>query len=86
MDDAGVTAAAGFCCVRCSQPAGQLEKAPFKGDLGQKIFSHVCSSCWKEWIGMGTKVINEVGLILSTPAGQETYDQYKIELLQLENR
>lgn len=75
----------GFTCIRCSRPGGQLEKAPFKGDLGRKVFDHVCTSCWQEWIGAGTKVINELALVLSTPAGQQAYDQYMAEFLQLEN-
>lgn len=77
-------AADGFTCIRCGRPGGQLEKAPFKGDLGRKVFDHVCTSCWREWIGAGTKVINELGLVLSTSAGQQAYDQYMTEFLQLE--
>ena len=77
---------AGFSCCRCNQPRGKMDKRPFKGDLGEKIFENVCMNCWKEWIPMGTKVINELGLVLSTPAGQAGYDQYMIEFLQLEDR
>ena len=33
---------------------------------------------------MGTKVINELGLALSSQEGQDAYDQYMIEFLQLE--
>ncbi len=85
---AGVTGAstAGFACSRCAGPGGQLPKSPFKGPLGEKIYANVCAACWGEWIGMGTKVINELGLVLSTKAGQDTYDQYMIEFLQLEDR
>lgn len=78
------TGAGGFQCGRCGKPSGRLPKPPFKGPLGQKIHDHVCDSCWREWIMMGTKVINELGLVLSTPHGQQTYDQYMIEFLQLE--
>lgn len=76
--------AEGFLCVRCGRPDGQLAKPPFKGDLGQRVFGHVCQGCWREWIGMGTKVINELGLQLSTKHGQDTYDQYMVEFLQLD--
>lgn len=82
----GDAASAGFSCARCGRPGGQLAKAPFKGDLGRKIFEGACSSCWREWIAMGTKVINELGLVLSTREGQQTYDQYMLEFLQLEER
>ena len=79
-------AASGFHCSRCGRPNGQLEKAPFKGPDGAKIFENVCANCWHEWIPMGTKVINELALVLSTPAGQKSYDQYMFEFLQLEDR
>jgi len=77
---------AGFTCSRCGRPGGQLERPPFKGPLGQKVFESVCTSCWREWIPMGTKVINELGLTLASQAGQDAYDQYMIEFLQLEDR
>ncbi len=76
----------GFRCSRCGKPHGQLAKVPFKGILGAKIAANVCQSCWREWIGMGTKVINELGLQLSNSEAQATYDQYMIEFLQLEDR
>lgn len=78
------SSSSGFQCCRCGRPSGQLEKPPFKGSLGEKIFSHTCNGCWREWIPMGTKVINELGLSLSSQAGQDTYDQYMVEFLQLE--
>ncbi len=73
----------GFSCARCGRPSGKLEKPPFKGPLGQRILEQVCQPCWREWIGMGTKVINEMGLQLANRAHQDTYDQYMIEFLQL---
>ncbi len=78
------TSEEGFQCIRCGRPGGQLPKQPFRGPLGEKIHQHVCTSCWGEWIPMGTKVINELGLTLSTQAGQDSYDQYMIEFLQME--
>ena len=80
------TSAAGFRCSRCGRPDDQLSKPPFKGPLGEKIFAHVCKGCWREWVPMGTKVINELGLVLSTSIGQQTYDQYMMEFLQIETR
>jgi Fe-S cluster biosynthesis and repair protein YggX len=82
----GGTSTAGFHCARCGRPDNQLLKPPFKGPNGEKIFAHICKDCWREWIGMGTKVINELGLVLSSPIGQQTYDQYMMEFLQLEGR
>jgi Fe-S cluster biosynthesis and repair protein YggX len=85
-DLSGVQSSDGFKCSRCGRPHGQLEKRPFKGDLGEKVHAHVCASCWREWISMGTKVINELGLVMSSRSGQDSYDQYMVEFLQLEDR
>ncbi len=82
---AGSTSA-GFRCSRCGRPNNQLPKAPFKGKLGETIFANVCHGCWQEWIPMGTKVINELGLVLASDAGSQAYDQYMVEFLQLDNR
>ncbi len=76
----------GFSCSRCGRPNQQLEKTPFRGPLGEKVWNHICSVCWQEWIGMGTRVINELGLVLGSPAGQEVYDQHMVEFLQLEEQ
>lgn len=78
------SAVPGFRCSRCGRPDSQLPKPPFKGALGQRVYENVCANCWKEWIPTGTKVINELGLLLSSPAGQQAYDQYMQEFLQLE--
>ena len=86
VHDPTVSTPAGFRCSRCGRPGSQLSKPPFKGPLGRRIHENVCSPCWQEWIGMGTKVINELGLTLSSPAGQQAYDQYMVEFLQLEER
>lgn len=72
-----------FRCARCGSPKQQLPKPPFKGALGAKVLANTCDACWREWIQMGTKVINELGLALSTEEGQQSYDQYMVEFLQL---
>jgi len=74
----------GFTCSRCGRPSGKLPDRPFKGELGQRIWDNICQVCWREWIGMGTKVINELGLSLSDPRAQKMYDEHMKEFLQLE--
>ena len=73
----------GFRCSRCGRPNGQLAERPFKGALGESVLANVCQSCWREWIGMGTKVINEMGLPLADPRAQATFDEHMQEFLQL---
>lgn len=75
---------AGFVCRRCGGSGPKMAERPFKGPLGEKILATVCQACWKEWVGMGTKVINELRLPMFDPAAQEQYDKYMKEFLMLE--
>jgi Fe-S cluster biosynthesis and repair protein YggX len=61
-----------------ARPIG-LEK-----ELADRIMARVCADCWNDWIGMGTKVINELRLDLSTERGAEEYDRYMKEFLGLD--
>ncbi len=70
-------------CCHCSQNAPKMDERPFKGELGEKVLAHVCGACWREWIGMGTKVINELQLDFSNPEAGKTYNSHMIEYLQL---
>jgi len=73
-----------FVCTRCGRPGGRLPDRPFKGELGQVVWDRICMVCWREWIGVGTKVINELGLSLADPRAQQIYDDNMREFLQLE--
>jgi Fe-S cluster biosynthesis and repair protein YggX len=49
-------------CSRCKQQAEGLARAPFPGPLGETILANVCGACWREWLGMQVKYINEYRL------------------------
>jgi Fe-S cluster biosynthesis and repair protein YggX len=70
-------------CKRCGRAMSRMATAPFKNDLGKKIQDNTCADCWREWIGMGTKVINELRLPLNDPQAQKMYDQHMMEFLNL---
>lgn len=70
-------------CQRCGRINKRLTKPPFRGPQGQEIYEKICADCWREWIGMGTKVINELRLPLSDPQAQKVYDQHMLEFLNL---
>ena len=60
-----------------------MAHAPFSSPQGKIIHEKICHDCWKEWIHMGTKVINELRLPLSDPTAQKVFDQHMIEFLNL---
>lgn len=70
-------------CCRCGESAPRLAERPFKGALGEKVLAHVCQGCWREWVAMGTKVINELRLDFSNPMADEMYESHMKEFLQL---
>lgn len=70
-------------CVRCGQVRPKLPKPPFRNEQGQEIYEKICQPCWREWIAMGTKVINELRLPLNEPQAQKIYDQHMVEFLNL---
>jgi Fe-S cluster biosynthesis and repair protein YggX len=74
-----------FRCKRCGRPSGALPDRPLRGSLGERIQATICADCWREWIGMGTKVINELGLQLSDPRAQAAYEEHMKEFLQIED-
>ncbi|HZZ44089.1 MAG TPA: Fe(2+)-trafficking protein [Tepidisphaeraceae bacterium] len=70
-------------CKRCGQVNPKLSEPPFNSDFGRAIFASTCTKCWREAIGMGTKVINELRLPLSDPQAQKVWDQHIREFLNL---
>lgn len=70
-------------CSRCGEVKAKLPKPPFKNKQGQLIYDKVCAACWREWIGMGTKVINEMRLSMNEPESQRVFDKYMYEFLNL---
>jgi tetratricopeptide (TPR) repeat protein len=70
-------------CQRCGRIGPKLPRPPFRNEQGQLIQEKICANCWREWIGMGTKVINELRLPLNDPQAQRVYDQHMMEFLNL---
>jgi Fe-S cluster biosynthesis and repair protein YggX len=85
---ADVPAGGGFKCQRPGCPMGsrarQLPAPPTSDAMGKQVYEKVCADCWREWLGMGIKVINEMRLDLSDERAQQVYDNYMKEFLGLE--
>lgn len=79
-----LAAAGNIQCRRCGRIGPKMPERPFGGELGEQIHASVCGPCFKEWIGQGTKVINELRLNLTEKPAQDIYDQHMKEFLNLE--
>ncbi len=74
-----------FVCRRTGRPGTQLASAPFRGPLGVWIYENISAETWKQWIGQGTKVINELRLDFTRDRDQELYDQHMREHLGIDD-
>lgn len=46
-------------CVRLGLEAEGLDKPPFPGTEGQRIYENVSKQAWQEWLKLQTMLINE---------------------------
>lgn len=68
---------------RSGKPQPRLADPPMRGPIGKFIYDHFGQQTWNEWIGQGTKVINELRLDFSNDTHQDVYEQHMLEWLQV---
>jgi len=52
-------------CIKLKREAPGLEKPPYPGELGKKIYEHVSKEAWQLWLRHQTMLINEFRLNLT---------------------
>ena len=46
-------------CIKLGREAEGLDRLPYPGELGQRIFENVSKEAWQEWLRHQTMLINE---------------------------
>jgi len=54
-------------CVMLGREAPGLERVPYPGELGQRIFNSVSQEAWQRWVQHQTMLINEYRLSTIDP-------------------
>ena len=49
-------------CVVLKREAPGLERVPYPGELGRRIYEHVSQEAWARWLKQQTMLINEYRL------------------------
>ncbi len=62
-------------CVKLGKEAEGLDKAPYPGELGQRIFENVSKEGWQQWMGQQTILINEHRISVIDPKGREFLEE-----------
>ncbi len=58
-------------CARFGEPLPALERPPFPGELGQRIYENISKMAWNSWQQQSTILINHYGLNMADPRAQE---------------
>ena len=58
-------------CVKLGREAEGLERPPYPGELGRRIYEHVSREAWQQWQRHQTMLINENRLSLADPAARK---------------
>jgi len=67
-------------CVKLGREAEGLDRVPYPGDLGKRVFENVSKQAWAEWLKHQTMLINENRLSPMDPKArkflEEQMEQY----------
>lgn len=68
-------------CVVLNEPAEGLDKPPYPGALGVRIYENVSAEGWLKWLQRATTIINENGLSTADPRSLEVLEQHMVGFL-----
>lgn len=60
-------------CIKLNREAEGLEKPPFRGPLGERLFQNVSALAWRMWLEHSKMLINEYRLDLTSESGQRLW-------------
>ncbi|MGV6858243.1 MAG: oxidative damage protection protein [bacterium] len=62
-------------CVKLGKEAEGLDRMPYPGDLGQRVFDNVSKEAWQMWLGHQTMLINEYRLSPMDPKARKMLEE-----------
>lgn len=62
-------------CVLLGKEAPGLDRLPYPGELGQRIYANVSREAWQKWLGHQTMLINEYRLTPIEPKARKFLEE-----------
>jgi Fe-S cluster biosynthesis and repair protein YggX len=62
-------------CVKLGKELPGLDRAPWKGEIGQRIYEHVSKDAWKMWVDHSKMLLNEFRLNPLDPNSQKIMEE-----------
>jgi Fe-S cluster biosynthesis and repair protein YggX len=57
-------------CALLKKDLPGLDRAPFRNELGQRIYNEISKEAWQQWLKDSVKFINTYRVDLASPEGQ----------------
>lgn len=68
-------------CPILMHEAEGLDRPPYPGQLGQRIYESVSKEGWKRWLERLTTILNENGLSTADPGSLDIIEQHMLGFL-----
>ena len=68
-------------CIVLGEESPGLERVPYPGELGERIYENVSAEGWSQGIERQTMIINENGLSTIDPASLAILEQHMLGFL-----
>ena len=62
-------------CAKLGKELEGLERAPYPGELGQKIYDTISKEAWQAWLKQQTILINEYRLSMIDPKARQFLEE-----------
>ncbi|HVB88015.1 MAG TPA: oxidative damage protection protein [Candidatus Dormibacteraeota bacterium] len=62
-------------CVKLGRELPGLDRPPWKGDLGQRIYENVSKDAWRMWVDHSKMLLNELRLNPLDPNSQHIMEE-----------
>ncbi len=62
-------------CVKLGREAAGLDRPPYPGELGKRIYENVSKEAWQAWLRQQTMLINEYRLTPIDPKHRQFLEQ-----------
>ena len=68
-------------CVYLGREAEGLDKPPYPGEIGQRIYDNVSQEAWQQWLERSVMIINEYQLNSSDLTNQDLIEKHMLGFL-----
>ncbi len=62
-------------CVKLNREAEGLDRPPYPGDLGKRVFENVSKEAWQQWLRQQTILMNEYRLSPVNPKDRQFLEE-----------